>query len=242
MIRQCLKLRTIIPSISRIAQMADGSEPPRRRKFKAGRGTGDSGKSSLFTNERRMKNDDVFMALGACDELSSFLGICREYAALDSNLSDIEDIISKLQCCLQDLGAHIATPQGTGSERKQNLTQFEEWYPNFVDKKIDEFAEDLPPLKQFILPAGGILGSHLQYARALARNAERKMISLHEDGAINDHSLKFINRMSDLLFVLGRYASVKTKSIEKLYLKPLKITNDSHLSWDTKDFSKKVDK
>lgn len=185
-----------------------------------------------------MKNDPVFQALGACDELNSFLGICREFAGQNTELSDVENLISTLQCCLQDVGAHIATPQGTGSLRKQNLTQFEDWYPNFVDNKIDEFAENLPPIKQFILPAGGILGSHLQYARALARKAERKMIDLHNEGSINDNSIKFMNRMSDLLFVLGRYASVKTKSTEKLYLKPTKMDDETNLLWKTRDFSK----
>uniref|UniRef100_A0A0K0FAM3 Corrinoid adenosyltransferase MMAB n=1 Tax=Strongyloides venezuelensis TaxID=75913 RepID=A0A0K0FAM3_STRVS len=236
MIRHSLKLTNTLFNIPRVLQMSD--EAPKRRKFKAGRGTGDKGKSSLYTNERRMKNDPVFQALGACDELNSFLGICREFAGQDKDLSDIEELISTIQCCLQDLGAHIATPQGTGNERKQNLTQFEEWYPKFIDNKIDEFAEDLPPIRQFILPAGGILGSHLQYARALARKTERKMIDLHTNGSINDHSIKFMNRMSDLLFVLGRYASVKTKSLEKLYLKPMKIDDNTSLTWKTRDFSK----
>uniref|UniRef100_A0A0K0DXZ9 Corrinoid adenosyltransferase MMAB n=1 Tax=Strongyloides stercoralis TaxID=6248 RepID=A0A0K0DXZ9_STRER len=236
MIRNSLRLTTTLFNNIKVVKMSD--EVPHRRKFKSGRGTGDKGKSSLFTNERRVKNDPVFQALGACDELNSFLGICREYAGQDAELTDIEHLISTLQCCLQDVGAHIATPQGTGSQRKQNLTQFEEWYPNFVDNKIDEFAENLPPIKQFILPAGGILGSHLQYARALARKAERKMVVLHAEGSINDNSIKFMNRMSDLLFVLGRYASVKTKSIEKLYLKPIKIDSKTNLSWKTSDFSK----
>uniref|UniRef100_A0AC35TWQ8 Corrinoid adenosyltransferase n=1 Tax=Rhabditophanes sp. KR3021 TaxID=114890 RepID=A0AC35TWQ8_9BILA len=209
--------------------------PVNINKFKQNRGTGDSGKTSLYTNERRYKNDPTFEAIGAVDSLSSYLGIARELAELDDKLSDLVDIISKSQCCLQDLASHIATPQGTGTQKKQNLTQFEEWYPQFIDANIDKYAEGLPPLKLFILPAGGVVGAHLQYARTLARQTERLMVPLHLEGSINEHSLKFINRMSDLLFVLGRYAAMRTGSIEKTYIKPRKDADDK-LKWMVTDF------
>uniref|UniRef100_A0A914ZBB8 Corrinoid adenosyltransferase MMAB n=1 Tax=Panagrolaimus superbus TaxID=310955 RepID=A0A914ZBB8_9BILA len=190
------------------------------RGFKPGRGTGDKGSSSLFNNERRWKDDEAFHALGNTDELSSFLGICREHSSEDC-LEDVTELITRIQCILQDLGSHVATPPNS-SKKKQERTVFDEKFVKYVDGLIDEFGDKTPTIRQFILPGGGPLGSHLQYARALCRRAERSLVPLVRDEAIDENALKFLNRLSDLLFVLGRYACLKTHNYELSYLPPLK--------------------
>ncbi|KAE9419803.1 hypothetical protein Angca_004193 [Angiostrongylus cantonensis] len=189
------------------------------RGFKQGRGTGDSGKSSLFNNERRWKDDNRFMALGNTDELSSLLGgVCRELAAQDA-IADVADVLTRLQCCLQDVGAHIATPPET-SEKHKEKTLIDPQMVEWIHAEIDRFGDQVPPLRQFILSGGGITSAHLQYARAICRRAERSAVSLLRTEQIDPQAVKFLNRMSDLLFVLGRYVCMKTEHEELTYLRP----------------------
>ncbi|PAV67051.1 hypothetical protein WR25_18390 [Diploscapter pachys] len=162
------------------------------RGFKPGRGTGDSGQTALFNNERRWKDDAAFEALGATDELSSFLGVCSSCAKSDG-LSDVEETLVRLQCCLQDLAGHCATPP-TSTQRKRELTKFDTASVEWVNAEIDRFGDELPPLRQFILSGGGPTSAHLQYARAVCRRVERKLVPLIRDEAIDPQALKFINR------------------------------------------------
>ncbi|KAE9553279.1 hypothetical protein FO519_003537 [Halicephalobus sp. NKZ332] len=190
------------------------------RGFKPMRGTGDKGSSSLFNNERRWKDDHAFDALGTTDELSSWLGYCRETSA-EHGLSEVAEILQNVQGSLQDLGAHVATPPSS-SERKIERTKFDANHYNYVHELIDEYGDKVPPLKQFILPGGGRIGAQLQFGRAVCRRAERSLIPLLRDDVIDENALKFLNRLSDLLFVLGRYACFKTNSEELLYMTPMK--------------------
>ncbi|CAD6187852.1 unnamed protein product [Caenorhabditis auriculariae] len=204
------------------------------RGFKQGRGTGDTGKSSLFNNERRWKDDDAFAALGATDELSSFLGVCGQLAEKDSQLQDLVETLTRLQCCLQDVGAHLATPSGS-SEKKTKLTSFDGEMVEWINAEIDRYGDELPPLKQFILSGGGATSANLQYARAVCRRAERAVVALVRSESADPQALKFLNRMSDLLFVLGRYACMKNQKEELTYLRPSSFTK---LRWHRKKLSK----
>ncbi|KIH65407.1 ATP:cob(I)alamin adenosyltransferase [Ancylostoma duodenale] len=223
--------------------------PVMGRGFKQGRGTGDSGKSSLFNNERRWKDDDTFMAIGNTDELSSLLGVCRELAVQD-NIPDLVEVLTRLQCCLQDIGAHLATPPQTSEKKKCEYfyrrkkrkcweNDYEILAMTFVDTamvewihaEIDRFGDQLPPIRQFILSGGGALSAHLQFARAVCRRAERSVVPLVRAEEADPQAMKFLNRMSDLLFVLGRYACMKNGNEELTYLRPDTFVNQK---WERK--------
>uniref|UniRef100_A0A8R1HNB6 Corrinoid adenosyltransferase MMAB n=1 Tax=Caenorhabditis japonica TaxID=281687 RepID=A0A8R1HNB6_CAEJA len=198
------------------------------RGFKQGRGTGDSGQSSLYNNERRWKDDMTFQSLGATDELSSYLGVCRESADKDGTMPDVVETLTRLQCCLQDVGAHVATPANNSSERKKKKTEFDIKMVEWINGEIDRYGDDLPPIRQFILSGGGLTSAHLQYSRAVCRRAERSIVPLLREDEVDPMALKFLNRMSDLLFVLGRTACMRNKKEELTYLRPDSFTN---LKW-----------
>ncbi|CAB3402514.1 unnamed protein product [Caenorhabditis bovis] len=199
--------------------------------FKQGRGTGDSGQSSLYNLERRWKDDDAFMALGATDELSSWLGVCGTSAIEDGILPDVVETLTRLQCCLQDVGAHLATPPKNSTERRLKKTAFDVAMVDWINAEIDKYGDQLPPIRQFILSGGGQTSAQLQYARAVCRRAERSVVPLIRDEDADPQCLKFLNRMSDLLFVMGRYACMKNKKEELTYLRPDSFTN---LKWERK--------
>ncbi|KAJ1366533.1 hypothetical protein KIN20_027213 [Parelaphostrongylus tenuis] len=90
----------------------------------------------------------------------------------------------------------------------------------WIHAEIDRFGDELPPLRQFILSGGGVTSAHLQYARAVCRRAERSAVSLLRAEEVDPQAVKFLNRMSDLLFVLGRYVCMKTNHEELTYLRP----------------------
>ncbi|GMR43032.1 hypothetical protein PMAYCL1PPCAC_13227 [Pristionchus mayeri] len=199
--------------------------PIRMGGFKQNRGTGDSGKSSLFNNERRWKDDITFESVGTIDELSALLGVCRSQCArAEFRLGDVIEVLTRIQCCLQDVGAHVATPPES-SDRKRKLTSFDAEMVEWINGEIDRFGDQLPPIRQFILSGGGVAASCLQHARAVARRAERTMVPLVRDEQIDPKALKFVNRLSDLLFVLGRYTCMKCEEEELTYLRPAEFTD-----------------
>ncbi|POM80334.1 ATP:cob(I)alamin adenosyltransferase, partial [Phytophthora palmivora] len=172
--------------------------------------TGDKGTSQLFSGERRPKNDAVFQALGDTDELNAQIGVAVEQARLAANAS-LPPQLEQIQSRLFDLGACVATPLTSASETKQrrtgvfdeaNVTQLEHW--------IDAMDAELPPLKCFILPSGGGLAStHLHVARAVCRRAERSVVPLVAAGDVDGVVQRYLNRLSDFLFVSARYAALK---------------------------------
>jgi cob(I)alamin adenosyltransferase len=123
------------------------------RRMKIYTKTGDKGTSSLFTGERRPKNDAVFEALGSTDELSSYLGLAREHCDLAGN--ELSAKLNSVQCALQDIGSSVATPDKPGAaEWKVQKTRFdpEGLRVQELERWIDDMEEKLTPLKTFILP------------------------------------------------------------------------------------------
>ncbi|KAK6192201.1 hypothetical protein SNE40_003713 [Patella caerulea] len=177
--------------------------------------TGDKGKSSTFTGERRPKDDAVFHSLGATDELSSAIGLAAEFVR-DSNVSLI-DQLEQIQCILQDVGSNIATPHSSAREAHLKKTVFSDAYVSQIEKWIDKMTEELPPLTNFILPSGGKAASCLHLSRSICRRAERWVAPLARDKEIDDEVLKFINRLSDYLFTAARYAAMKENREERIY-------------------------
>jgi cob(I)alamin adenosyltransferase len=163
--------------------------------------TGDSGQTGLFAGPRVAKDDLRIEAYGAVDELNSFLGVSRA-AGLPP---EIDRIVERLQHALFSLGAELATPNpvetGTAFVNEAQL--------HWLEHTIDEQDEQLPPLKQFILPGGTASASALHVARSVCRRAERRVVSLQRQMGEETVSgpLQYLNRLGDLLFVLARRAN-----------------------------------
>lgn len=168
--------------------------------------TGDQGSTSLFGNERVSKYDLRISTIGAVDELNAVLGLARA-----EGLSPrCDEVVLRLQNQLFDLGAELATPDP--GARGTDILQAED----IVEQEaiIDELEQGLAPLTAFILPGGTKAASTLHLARCVCRRAEREIVALSNlpgaaDVPIRETVLEFINRTSDLLFVLARTANAE---------------------------------
>ena len=159
---------------------------------------GDKGKTRLFNNECVAKDSLRVEAYGAVDELNATLGFTR---AQRPSL-EIERVLNELQHSLFVLGSDLATPRDAKTVRK--IPRLAENDVKRLEKIIDKYDAKLPPLKQFILPGGGPSGASLHIARTVCRRAERIAVKLSQKEDIGDIPVKFLNRLSDLLFVLAR--------------------------------------
>jgi cob(I)alamin adenosyltransferase len=182
--------------------------------------TGDKGLTSLFTGERKKKSSNVFAALGDTDELNSILGLAREYGYDASH--DFDDKLSKIQATLLDIGSFIATPKTTASEQQlARLSTFPKQLTDELEQWIDAYQQALPPLRNFILPSGGKCAAALHLARSVCRRLERGLHPLVEENNLDSVVAVYVNRLSDFLFVLARYASFKENKPEVVYKKPV---------------------
>ncbi|XP_075754950.1 corrinoid adenosyltransferase MMAB [Pelodiscus sinensis] len=198
--------------------------------------TGDKGFSSTYTGERRSKDDQVFEALGTTDELSSAIGFWSPSlfcctAMLFVNLCKIASEFSKesghtfveqlhkVQCMLQDVGSNIATPLSSAREAHLKRTSFSEKPVLELEQWIDKYSDQLPPLTTFILPSGGKSSAALHFSRAVCRRTERCVVPLIQAGEADANVAKYLNRLSDFLFILARYAAMKEGKEEKIYIK-----------------------
>lgn len=167
--------------------------------------TGDKGETSLFTGKRIPKNHAYIEALGAVDEVNSFIGCSISFFPIDSSLKGIQDQLIIIQHALFDVGAALATPRSSSSSTKLEKTRFDLEETNVLEKWIDEMEQQLPKLTHFILPGGHSAGAMLHAARSLCRRAERAIIPMHQTGDVSDNVLIYLNRLSDYLFVASRY-------------------------------------
>jgi cob(I)alamin adenosyltransferase len=163
--------------------------------------TGDAGETSLATGERVSKSSPRVAACGDVDELNSLLGVAR------CRITDgaLLQLLREAQNHLFVLGADLATPPPLeGDRRKDTIRRMTAAETESLEKAIDRYNETLPPLEEFILPSGCETGALLHLARAVARRAERTVVSLASTERVNPHALIYLNRLSDLLFVLAR--------------------------------------
>lgn len=160
--------------------------------------TGDKGKTGLLDGSRVAKNDPRVAAYGDVDELNSVLGIVRA----STKNKKIRGLLLEIQKDLFSIGAHLAHPEL--NEKRHKKAKFPESKVTNIEKTIDRFEEELPELKGFIVSGGVLPASFLHLARTVCRRAERAIISLHQSGRVPDAILKYMNRLSDLLFVLAR--------------------------------------
>jgi len=165
---------------------------------------GDKGKTSLGSGKRVAKHDPRVAAYGTVDETNATIGLVRLHADPDAH-PGLDEILSRIQNDLFDLGADLCTPQDPAPAHEAlriSTAQVER-----LEREIDLINERLAPLKSFVLPGGSPAAAHLHQARTVARRAEREITSLAEQEPINAEAVRYINRLSDLLFVLARAAN-----------------------------------
>jgi cob(I)alamin adenosyltransferase len=172
--------------------------------------TGDDGTTALVSGPRRTKYDMRVESYGTVDETNSAIGVARLHT---SDLPELHDMLFRIQNDLFDLGADLATPE-TGEVLSYEPLRAVETQVTRLENEIDALNADLSPLKSFVLPGGTPAAAYLHLARTMSRRAERQMVELSRmDGeVVSPAALKYINRLSDFLFVAARYANNATNS------------------------------
>ncbi|RYH13312.1 MAG: cob(I)yrinic acid a,c-diamide adenosyltransferase [Alphaproteobacteria bacterium] len=172
--------------------------------------TGDKGTTGLASGPRRSKADLRIESFGAVDEANATLGLALQHVA---DHPDLAAMLTRIQNDLFDLGADLATPD-TGEKPEWEPLRIVEAQVVRLEHEIDQLNADLAPLNSFILPGGSALSAYLHLARTVTRRAERLMVALAEkDGEIvSPEALKYVNRLSDFLFVAARHANDKGKA------------------------------
>lgn len=165
--------------------------------------TGDDGTTGLADGSRIDKDNDRVNAFGDIDELNSLLGLL---IAIDID-EKIKGYLLDIQHVLFDLGGELAIPDS------KMLTEARVEY---LEKIIDEYNVSLPPLKEFILPGGSVPAAVCHTARAVSRRTERQLVGLSKEISVNEVSLRFLNRLSDLLFVFARTLA-RSEGGEEIY-------------------------
>lgn len=172
---------------------------------------GDKGETSLIGGDRVKKYHVRIEAYGTIDELNSYLGILRSFT--DDSLNG--PVLPEVQDRLFTIGSLLASAPGS----KMIVPDLHESDTTLLEHSIDKMNEELPELKSFILPAGSIEVAHCHVARCICRRAERLIVHLGEEQEVEPGIIKYVNRLSDYLFVLGRYTAKKQK-VEEVSWKP----------------------
>ncbi len=154
-------------------------------------GRGDRGRTDLSSGQRVSKSSERIQAYGTVDELNSTTGLAASYT--EENKEELEEIQNELHI----LQAELANREPDVKITQENIDRLED--------KCDFYQKELPPLRDFILAGGCKSASHLQLARSVCRRAERKIVVLDQDEELREEVLAYINRLSDLFFLMGRY-------------------------------------
>ncbi len=175
---------------------------------------GDKGQTSLVGGERVSKAAPRVECYGAVDELNATLGLVRTSLAGSSAAGTLLPILGRIQNELFNLGAELATPD---PERRARSPRIEARHVTALEEEIDSLNEDLPELSSFVLPGGGWTSSYLHLARTICRRAERLVVAEGEGEDLGEHALVYLNRLSDALFVFGRWAAMVEGGTEPLW-------------------------
>ena len=168
--------------------------------------TGDNGNTGLQGNFRIAKSHPRIIAYGTVDEANATLGI-----VLTNSLDkDITKILTEIQNDLFLVGADLSNPNLSDVKNRVTLDMVEK-----LEQYIDKFESELPPLTNFILPGGDVAAAQLHYVRTVVRRAETQVVQLSEKDEINSNCIKYLNRLSDLFFVMGRLIN-KRKDIDDI--------------------------
>jgi cob(I)alamin adenosyltransferase len=176
--------------------------------------TGDAGETGLFAGARVRKDDVRIEAYGTVDELNAAIGLARS----EPLPPEIDQTLERVQSELFSVGAELATPEPA----KHGTALVGEAQIKKLEAAIDHLEAGLPPLKQFILPAGSRGGALLHLARGICRRAERRVITLADspEATISAAIIGYLNRLGDYLFVAARFANQEAKAVEMKWQKP----------------------
>jgi cob(I)alamin adenosyltransferase len=161
--------------------------------------TGDEGKTSLGDGSRLPKFHPRVTAYGSIDEANSVIGV----ANLHVNDDDVHKLLRHIQNDLFDVGADLCRPERQRTDTPSLRVTDEQ--VTWLENKIDHFNAGLAPLDSFVLPGGSAASAHLHHARTVTRRAERDVVRLASEEPVNPAVIRYINRLSDLLFVLARF-------------------------------------
>jgi len=159
---------------------------------------GDRGKTDLFSGERVLKTNPLIEAYGTIDELNAILGIVLSF--LENNTENVTNDITGIQDRLHVICANLAN-----TEASDKRPEIMESHIDHLEKRCDYYQNEIPVIRYFIHPGGIPAASHLHHARTVCRRAERGVIAAMEDYEIAPLTLKYLNRLSDLLFLMARY-------------------------------------
>ena len=167
--------------------------------------TGDDGTTALGSGERRKKYDLRIEAYGTVDELNAAIGLARLHTG---GHPDMDAVLGRIQNDLFDVEADLCLAQKGPGGARLTVTEAQ---VGWIEQEIDRFNADLAPLKSFILPGGTPAAAYLHLARTVCRRAERLMVELADKPGegVSAPALKYVNRLSDFLFVAGRYLNDK---------------------------------
>jgi cob(I)alamin adenosyltransferase len=179
--------------------------------------TGDKGMTSLFGGERVWKDHLRIDAYGSVDETNTFIGL----AITEISDNELKQALQNIQSKLFVVGSDLASPKNPDKENP-TVPRVNETYIEEVEKQIDHFSDLLPPLKHFILPGGTKGAALLHTSRTICRRAERKVITLSKQDEIGESISVYLNRLSDLLFVLARYANFVSNTPDIEWINPNK--------------------
>ncbi len=158
---------------------------------------GDRGRTGLADGRRVAKDDLRIEAIGAVDEANAAIGLARLYTA-----GETDAILARIQNDLFDLGAGLARPKAEEAEGRLAVADSQ---VKRLEEEIDRLNAELEPLANFILPGGSPAAAHLHLARTVVRRAERRVVALARREAVEAAAVRYLNRLSDLLFVLARW-------------------------------------
>jgi cob(I)alamin adenosyltransferase len=184
--------------------------------------TGDKGETALVGGKRVPKDSQRIEAYGTIDELNAIVGLARAFNEEKLTESEahrfLDLVLRQIQDELFDLGSELATPPDFFQEGMYRVGERE---VKKIEQLIDECQKGLEPLKSFVLPGGGKLGAYLHQCRTVCRRAEREILRLSRVEEMSDWPLKYVNRLSDLFFVLSRWISKQSGEEEYLWQRGL---------------------
>jgi len=160
---------------------------------------GDKGETDLLGGRRVAKDDLRVEAYGAVDELDARLGVC----AAESGHEDLRELVHVIQGRMFELGAYLAAPDAE-QRRRSGVPEPGDGDVAVLEAQIDTLTRELDPLRHFILPGGSRAAAAFHVARTACRRAERRAVQLHRESPLEPAALRYLNRLSDLLFVMAR--------------------------------------
>jgi cob(I)alamin adenosyltransferase len=183
--------------------------------------TGDKGDTALVGGRRVPKDSPRIEAYGTIDELNSIIGLARAFNDESRNAKArrfLDETLAKIQDELFDLGSELATPADAEYPGMYRVGDAE---VKRLEGLMDRCQKELTPLKSFVLPGGGKVGSFLHQCRTVCRRAERDLLRLSRAEPLGEWPLKYVNRLSDLFFVLARWAAKQAGAREALWQRGL---------------------